>query len=243
MKSILKNIRNEPNALRRFRNETPNPTYKGYSDKDIDSGAENPLKNALLEEQGYLCAYCMGRIRLDLNEQYKPQIEVEHFDSQELKPELSVIYHNLLGVCNGLSVTYPEKEQMHHCDKTKGEAGKMNGKVQLQKLDPRLPDCERFIKYDLMGTIMAVHDDALVEHDLNKVLNLNNKALQNARKAVLDNAKQKLMREKPSQQWDKAFLQKHLDAWRALEKGQFRRYCMIAVWFLQELMKKPHYNR
>lgn len=243
MKFISKNITNEPNALRRFRNETPNPTFVGYVDKDPITGEEKPLKNALLKEQGYLCAYCLGRISLELNEQNKPKIEVEHFMSQELEPTLSITYRNLLGVCNGASITYPEKEQMHHCDKTKGDEGKMNGKVRLFKLDPRSINCEKLIKYDLMGKIMAVNEDALVNDDLNKVLNLNNKALQTARKAVLDTAKNKMIKEKPVQQWNKAFLQKHIDEWLSLKEGRFPRYCMIAVWFLQELMNKPLYNR
>lgn len=243
MKYISKNITNEPNALRRFRNETPNPTFGGYVDKDHITGEEKPLKNALLKEQGYLCAYCMGHISLELNEQNKPKIEVEHFDSQELKLALSVTYHNLLGVCNGASVTYPEKEQLHHCDKTKGDEGKMNGKVRLRKLDPRSINCEKLIKYDLMGKIMAVNEDTLVNDDLNKVLNLNNKALQNARKTVLDNAKNEMIKEKPIQQWNKTFLQKHLEKWLSMKDGNFPRYCMIAVWFIQELMNKPHYNR
>ncbi len=243
MKYIAKNINNEPDALRKFRNTKPTPTYKGYTDNDPITGEEKPLKNALLREQGFLCAYCMGRISLDLNEQNKPKIEVEHFDSQELKPELSVLYRNLLGVCNGASVTYPEKEQLHHCDKTKGDEGKMNGKVRLKKLDPRFINCEKRLKYDLTGTIMAVNEDVLVNNDLNKVLNLNNKALKTVRKIVLDNAKNKMIQEKPQQQWNKDFLQKHLNEWSSLENGQFRQYCMIAVWFLNELLKKPHYNR
>ncbi len=243
MKHIFKNIQNEPNALRRFRIDTPYPTYRGYGDNDTVTGEKHPLKKALLKEQGYLCAYCMGRIGLDLNEANKPKIEVEHFESQELSPLLSVLYQNMLGVCNGLSVTYPEKEHVHHCDKTKGNEGKMNGQVQLKKLDPRSATCEKFVKYDLTGKILAFNDDTLIDHDLNKVLNLNNKALQNARRTVLDTAKNKMIKEKPSQQWDKAFLQKHLDAWQTLEDAHFRRYCMIVVWFLQELMKKPRYNR
>ena len=243
MKHIRKNSQNEPNALRRFRIETPHPTYKGYGDNDTVIGEKQPLKKALLKEQGYLCAYCMGRISLDLNKDNKPQTEVEHFESQELRPDLSVVYRNMLGVCNGASITYPEQERLHHCDKTKGREGKMNGQVQLKKLDPRSANCEKRVKYDLMGKIIAVNNDALVEHDLNKVLNLNNKALQNARKIVLDNAKNKMIKEKPTQHWDKAFLQKHLEEWRTMENAHFRRYCMIVVWFLKELMNKPHYNR
>ncbi len=240
MKHILKDIRNEPKALSRYRNETPNPSYGGYIDKDAVLDKEKPLKLALLKEQGYLCAYCMGRIGLELNELNKPKVEVEHFESQELKPELSVVYNNLLGVCNGLAVTYPDKEKLHHCDKTIG--GKMNGQIQLKKLDPRSIDCEKLIKYDLLGKIKSVNDDHSVEHDLNNVLNLNNDVLLIARRAALDNAKKKMIAEKPDKKWNRIFLQKHLEEWRTIKDEQFKSYCMIVVWFLQELMKKPQYN-
>jgi hypothetical protein len=153
------------------------------------------------------------------------------------------MYPNLLGVCNGLSLTYPDKELLHHCDKTKGKEGKMDGSVFLRKLDPRSSECERFVKYNFEGNVLAVRADEDVEHDLNKVLNLNNKALVMARKIVIDIAKDRLIKEKPHQLWNRFFLQKHLEEWKSMQNGQFRRYCMIAVWFLQELMNKPHYNR
>lgn len=242
MKYIRKDIQNEPNALKEYR-KTPNAHYKGYTDKDIETEEVNPLKKALLEEQGYLCAYCMGRISLDLNEQHKPKIEVEHFEPQETVSEKSLSYINLLGVCNGLSVTYPDREQIHHCDKTKGNEGKMNGSVFLKKLDPRSSNCEKLLKYNLEGKILAVGQEEDVKKDIEVVLNLNNKALIDARKATIDNAKAKMIREKPTQQWNKSFLQKHKEEWQTAKDGKYRPFCMVAVWFIQTLLEKPHYNR
>jgi hypothetical protein len=94
MKYIVKDIRNEPNALRKYRNETPNAHYKGYTDKDIETDEAHPLKKALLKEQGHICAYCMGPISLQLNEQHKPKIEVEHFEPQDSTPEFITIQTN-----------------------------------------------------------------------------------------------------------------------------------------------------
>jgi|AntRauTorckE5430_2_1112549.scaffolds.fasta_scaffold01758_2 uncharacterized protein (TIGR02646 family) len=246
MKYIDKQIRNEPRTLRNFRNNTPNPNYKGYTDKDIEVEKQKPpLKKALLEEQGYLCAYCMGRISLDLNENYKPKIEVEHFKPQELYAGLDLKYTNMLGVCNGLSVTHPEKEEIHHCDKTKGIEGKMSGQVELRKLNPLDKSCEILITYKADGEILARnHDDTGVQHDLNKILNLNNNALKKARKAVVDNARDKLIREKSVGQWNRVFLQKHLEFWESKDSvGAYKRYCMIAVRFIETLLSKPQYNR
>jgi uncharacterized protein (TIGR02646 family) len=243
MKYIQKQIANEPDALRRYRTTTEKATYDGYVDKDVLTNEEKPLKNALLKEQGYLCAYCMGRISLDLNKQYKPKVEVEHFQSQELFPALDLSYNNFLGVCNGASVTYPENEKVHHCDKTKGEYGKMNGQVQLRKLDPRNSTCEQLLGYTNNGEILSLNDDTDVTWDINEVLNLNNKALKDARRGIIDNAREKMIREKPAQQWNKAFLMKHLEEWQTMANGQFRIYCMAAVWFINSLLSKPQYSR
>lgn len=243
MKQINKRIENEPNALRIYRETTENANYNGYVDKDIQTREDKPLKNALLREQGHLCAYCMGRISLALNEQNKPKIEVEHFQSQDLFPKLDLLYSNLLGVCNGASVTYPENEKVHHCDKTKGEYGKMNGQVRLRKLDPRNITCEQLLCYTPNGEILSINNDNDVTWDINEVLNLNNKALKNARKGVIDNVLKQMIKEKPDKQWNKVFLMKHLEEWQTMANGKFRIYCMAAVWFINSLLSKPQYNR
>jgi uncharacterized protein (TIGR02646 family) len=185
----------------------------------------------------------MGPISLDINENGKPSVEVEHFLSQELKPQVALNYTNLLGVCNGRSLTHPDKAETHHCDKTKEPEGKMNGKVKLKKLDPRNSVCETLIAYTLNGEIKSAHNDIEVEYDLNKVLNLNNQALIVARRVVLDNAQKKLTLERPDKQWNRAFLEKHLQEWQTPTDGRYKRYCMIAVWFFKTLMNKPQYNQ
>lgn len=243
MKYIKKEIKNEPKVLRDYKNSTPSATYDGFIDKDFRTGDRHPLKKALLEEQGYLCAYCMGRISLGLNDKSKPKIEVEHFKPQGKHPELDLDYMNMLGVCNGLSVTYPEKEDVHHCDKTGGGKGKMNGLINLRKLNPHDKSCEKLITYTANGEILAANGDLDIIADLEEVLNLNNKVLRNARKAVIDNARRLLVKEKPTQNWSKKFLKRHLDLWKSKnKKGEYRRYCMIAIWFIEKLLSKPHYK-
>ena len=225
MKYIKKNLRNEPKQLRVYRTTTPNATYKGYGDSD------SKLKTALLEEQGYLCAYCMKNIA-------EFSTTVEHFESQELKPKLQLKFSNMLAVCDGSTISYPEKEALHHCDKTKPPLGKMNGQVKLNKLDPRSVASEHLVTYTSGGEILSVNSDAKVEHDLNWVLNLNNKALMTSRKVVLDIALDKMKKEKPVQEWNRTFFQKHLDEWQTPTDSKYRRFCMIAVWFLTRQINK-----
>lgn len=244
MKHIKKDLKNEPPALRLFRTTTPNASYERYTDKDINSGEDSPLKKALLEEQYSLCAYCMGRISLDRNKNGKPKIEVEHYLSQELAPGLDLSFGNMLGVCNGHTDDYPYTETFHHCDKTKGENGKMNGKVQLKKLNPLHSECENLVTYNLKGEIVPiVANDEDTEHDLNTVLNLNNKALLQRRKSCIEIVKEKMKKDRPNRQWDKRFIQKHLDNYLQIDtNGKLPPYCMVVVWFLRTLLSKDRYQ-
>lgn len=57
----------EPRSLTEYRNQ-PGATYEGYREKDA-------LRDALLEEQGYICAYCMRRIS-------KEKMKIEHWKAQ-----------------------------------------------------------------------------------------------------------------------------------------------------------------
>ncbi len=59
----------------------------------MDSDVKDCLRRSLLEEQGYICAYCMKRIR-DIDE-----VKIEHLVART--PENELQYSNLLAVCKG----------------------------------------------------------------------------------------------------------------------------------------------
>lgn len=74
---------------------------------------KNDVREALLREQGYLCAYCMSRITKD-------QMKIEHWIPQnggdyypeyakEDLDELGISYTNMLGVCEGVIAAGGEK--------------------------------------------------------------------------------------------------------------------------------------
>ena len=59
-----------------------------------------------------------------------------------------------------------------------------------------------------------------------------------SRKVVLDIALDKMKKEKPVQEWNRTFFQKHLDEWQTPTDSKYRRFCMIAVWFLTRQINK-----
>jgi len=84
MKYIKK--QSEPLSLKQFR-AIPGANYDDYMEKD-------ELRQALGEEQGFICCYCMQRIKLET-------MHIEHWKPRSLYPALSLDYKNLLAVCAG----------------------------------------------------------------------------------------------------------------------------------------------
>jgi uncharacterized protein (TIGR02646 family) len=231
MKYIEKKPSNEPSTLKNYRETTPDAKYSGF----IDS--EHLLKIALLEEQGHLCAYCMKRISLKRSslgrdeKTAKPMVEVEHYFSQDEFPEKDLDYSNMLGVCNG----YSQGEMQ--CDKSKAE-------LRLKILNPLDKEVESYFNYSIDDSVLPLKNEEEVKPDI-ALLNLNNKNLIKARKEAVDIARVKLIEKNPVKQWTKALIEKEIEDWsRRYKKGedyQYRPFCMIAIWFLNDLKKRNRY--
>jgi len=223
MKYIVKG--KEPSTLKIYRETTDNATYKGFGDKD------QLLKKALLTDQGYLCGYCMRRISLkrDAQNDNKPRVEVEHYLSQEAAPTMTLNYGNLLGVCNG------NLFDSEHCDKSKK-------KFLLKEINPLKREVETLVTYNLDGTIKSAKNNTDVEDDLNTLLNLNNQNLKDARKNVINIAKELMIKKYTIKVWTKALIQKEIDLWKTKDKnGKFRPFCQIAIWFWEQQKKRNRY--
>lgn len=240
MKYIPKELKNEPSCLRDYR-LTDGAKYKSIKG----------LNEALLGEQGAICAYCMRRISVDYKWYYNetvyiPQVGVEHISSQESYPDKQLDYRNLVAVCNGIF------GEANHCDKTEEytwqgikKRGKIDGKVSLQKLYPTNPDCERLIEYNANGLIKSVPNDEVIEEDILK-LNLNDEKLKGYRRNVIDAARVRLKANKKLTTWTRRDFQKEIAFWssKSLKNGQlvYQPFCQIAVWYLMKESAKPVYN-
>lgn len=141
------------------------------------------VRNALVKEQGGLCAYCMCRIpRSDAGTQ--PPIIIEHFiardpaDGRDVGQGLD--YNNLFAVCHGnRGRTGTRILADLTCDAHRGNQ-------EFRKIDPLDPATLSSITYDMQGKIWASDPD--VAFDLEDILNLNcpTAPLRTERKAALD---------------------------------------------------------
>ena len=139
----------EPRSLTEYKKH-PNATYDGYREK-------NDVRQALLEEQGYICAYCMRRIGKD-------SMKIEHWKAQNAidgsGQKYALDYRNMLGVCIGNQSAVHEDQT---CDTYRGNADLF--------VDPRNEEHINQIAYKADGTIYS--NNSCIDFDLNHRLNLN----------------------------------------------------------------------
>lgn len=145
----------EPAAFARVKVDLRNTPDAPVSYSSLHGDQRRELLEPLLEEQGYLCAYCMCRIGTADNPGTIEHLVPQHPDSELGDDALSLSYANMVAVCDG-------REGLT-CDKHRGNAS--------MKVDPTKPHTLESIKYLRDGTIDA--DDEAVRHDLQETLGLN----------------------------------------------------------------------
>jgi len=220
MKHILKKRYKEPKALTEYRS-TPNATYAG-----LHGGVKQALREALGSEQGFICAYCMSRIKPDVQgtviEHYITQVRhtESRFDEQTHQ-ENQLNYNNLLGTCNDFR-----------------SCSSIRGNVPLT-VNPSDISCEHLVRFRNDG--VAYSTDARVQSDIG-TLKLNDQTLKDNRKVVIDVAREKLASQSPSKGWSNQLLVRHTDEWLSLKTTPYglayREYCMAAVHYLKSKTRK-----
>lgn len=150
---------------------------------ELTTGTLEAIRKQMLEEQGYLCAYCMQRIVLET-------VTIEHFLAQNPADAggevgLSIDYNNMLGVCQGNKAGGNYKALT--CDKHRGNIPLFMNPLQKHLVQQ--------IKYKGDGTIYS--DDPQINKDLEETLNLNyaGVSFKKNRKAVLDALKRYMDKE------------------------------------------------
>ena len=143
--------------------------------------AHPELKDSLLKEQGYLCAYCMARIDKD-------HMKVEHFKPRSRYPRLKFSYKNLLACCLG------KTQEESHCDTSKG-----NAEISLSPLSP---SCVDTLSYE-SGTGKIKSSNPYYDRELDRILHLNTPIIKQNRLKVLQGAIQALrIRKQLEKEWN-----------------------------------------
>ncbi len=219
-----------------------NAEEQGLSDKEAYNLLRNPLKvqvrEALMREQGHLCAYCMRRIpdeRILESDADLSDVYIEHWQARSAARETGenkgLDYNNMLAVCAGNekapSATGKRKKRYFTCDKKRD-----NAPLKINPLDASTLET---IYYLSDGTIKSTDED--IEKDINVRLNLNCSAeavtLPQNRKAVLDAIQADLVNQDGD--WYQKY-KEQLDIWEN-EDDPKTPYIGIVIWWLKDQIR------
>lgn len=182
----------------------------------MDYNATPELKSTLLEEQGYLCAYCMQRISEDT-------MKVEHIKPRSKNKELNFEYKNLVACCKG-GEGYSEDRQ--HCDTKKG-----NTEISIDVFND---DDIKTISYSSRTGEIKSSNDAY-NNDINNTLNLNCSVLKENRIEVLEGVVCSLKR----RSWRWTDLKTKYNEYLNRDKdGKYKPYCGIVLWYLGKRLSR-----
>lgn len=154
-----------------------------YEDPGIHYYSKHQLKDNLLDEQGFICAYCMQGLIND------PNCTIDHLEPKSANPKKNTFnYHNLLASCSGsIKKSAPSagqskakhfKEELRHCNNKKDE-----NPIPISPFDPH---CESRFVFAKDGHIHPAIEDDMEAIRTIQVLGLNSPVLVRKREAAIE---------------------------------------------------------
>lgn len=154
---------------------------------DLGREDRDPIRAALVRDQGWLCAYCQSRIKPEDFAAGTSQMKIEHWIPRNPDPDAGIedtdhhfLWSNLLGVCPGVSAEWNTAvdRNIHHCDTSRG-----NATLFLHPVEGRGPDPREHLQYSKDGEVASSVQNDVVDRDI-EALNLNTAPLVRARQAA-----------------------------------------------------------
>lgn len=177
------------------------------------------LRKSLLEEQGYICAYCMRRIPVK-DKNSNEESRIDHVLSRKKHPDQKLNYTNMVICCPG-AIDYD-----FHCDKQKGE----------NDLSFNLFNNQFFTTLSYKSKTGKIESsDARYNSEINDLLNLNNRLLMSNRKSALlgvINSLDKIG-------WTVTNITQQIKKWdNQNTTGQYKEYNGMILWYLTKRLKQ-----
>lgn len=192
----------------------------GVNYRNMDTRVKKAIRLSLLEEQHWLCAYCM----MPIDER---KTHIEHYLPQSDDNGKSLDYENMLGVCDGGQTRE---------DRKKGRASltcDAHRKNQPMKVDPRDKKSMDSIYYDENCSVCSKDKD--IDRDLNDALNLNGSCTPHRRareQALAAYQRHVFTAQQAGITMDAAAMAKERDA--LLSEPHRIGYCGIIIWWINE---------
>jgi uncharacterized protein (TIGR02646 family) len=217
MKWILK--KTEPSQLAEWRSRNKKDINFDYDLMRKDHKVVNAVVDALLEEQGYLCAYTGVRIDKDKChiEHLKPQT---HCNRQE-----TVMYTNIVAC-------FPEPNRSHRLPFGAQQKDQWPDSSQEHLfISPLDPICETRFFFDLKGNILFTENDEAAETTIKK-LGLDHKYLIAWRRAEIQGVIGK------NNDLPLSAARRRLNQLKARKDGPFEQFCFVLIQALEKHIKR-----
>lgn len=168
----------------------PLAAFAAAPDGDWDDFKDKQeVRDALVRDQGQLCAYCQREISPG-----PLTMKIDHWVPQKDPVDGTkkmFEWTNLLGACPG--ETRRASARSFHCDTKRGQLRVDRQRLYLHPVDGQGPDPRRHLRYQANGAASAYPDDERVWNDID-ILGLNCTPLKEARAQVLERLEQRLKR-------------------------------------------------
>ncbi len=208
---------------------------------NLTTPLKQELLKALLEEQGYICAYCMQKIN-ETNSTIEHIIGQNFIDEYENKlgEENQLNYDNFLAVCDGKSC----KDNLH-CDKSRANYQK-NRPLFVTPLENRFIQNIKFSEKGLiyykdfveieeivkLKNYNELDEDSNIKYDLQKVLNLNCDNLKSKRINLINALK------RFTKNWsNQDRIKKELVKYSCKSNNQYEELTQVAIYFLSKRLE------
>ena len=216
MIKIVKN--NQPNTLVAHKKS-------GGNYDNIPTDTKNELRESLINEQGYVCCYCLKRIpenKADLH-----HTKIEHFKCQDNYAELDLEYTNLHLACRG---NQGKTEKLQTCDTAKANKDIMSFSLIDNSLNGN-------IQYAKDGTVFSEQKN--IEKEINEILQLNNdQNIKNARASIRKGVSESIRILQNKGKLTKNVLERELQNWKYRNNNKHKPFYPIAVQYLEKKIDK-----
>lgn len=240
----------EPQALLDYKKEKTDmeesPTYEGftvYGQERDETGNRIPrnetpfykLREQLLKEQKYVCAYCGQKVLMVENEHGKAQMKTEHFVPQDGTVENDLKYQNLLSCCLGND----NRKGENHCDSMKGDR---------PLLSITNPSTWSFRDKDILYSVKNESQEVLLFSSngakdkgltgrTKGCLNLNHDLLKTDRFSIFKNVIKKQLGEDKSK-WEPNQVEDLILKYADTSDGHHKKFKDFVLWLLEDWIKK-----
>lgn len=243
---------NEPPLLRKYKLEQGDA---GTYEKFATGERFDELRLSLLEEQKYICCYCLQRIPEPLSKRAKNykqdkdklilnRMKTEHFHPKrgEFKDETKRLdYQNLLAACQGND----DSKKENHCDSSKKykllkyipnpAIGKKKDFKRLFEYDVNYKNNEKHNPYKKEGEVLVFSKDENINTEINDILNLNEQNLRYKRFSVINPIITRIEEKKYSLKE----IRKMINFYKEPNKdNKLHPFCDFVVYWLEKRFKK-----